>query len=251
MFNLRKRGMQVNQYPLPVRNVTNAVFHAACAEIVALVSSDITFEYTEVGVPESGKGIHKMYHAACAGGTFKVFSGANDAALLYFTPETNLAYRAVHDLDHASAYAEGRGTTSRADELYLNCLMAKRVYQYALANEYTRKQALLAFFEVYHDTVGQVHYYFEHNDFCTNQKGLTAELVSNCRGVRAVLAGDIFTASTVMQSMLDNCAVPYRIMGGLNVTYSTLYSRFLVWSCVNADTCPWWCVNVHVPRPRR
>jgi hypothetical protein len=213
MLNLFSRGIRVNQYPLPVLNVTDEVFRKCCESVVDLVSADITFEYTTVGVPESGKAIYKMYHDACNGGTFKVFSGANEAENLYFSPETNLAYRAVHDLDHASAYAEGRGTTKKADELYLNCLMAKRVYQYALSNGYEREQALLAFFEVYHDTVGQVHYYFEHKDFCSDQKALTAELVQNCRGVRAVLAGDIMTASIVMQSMLDKCAVNFKIMG--------------------------------------
>lgn len=213
MLNLFRKSVAVNQYPLPVVNVTDEVFRKACTEIIELVSTDITFEYTEVGVPESGKAIYKMYHDACNGGTFKVFSGANAAENLYFSPETNLAYRAVHDLDHASAYAEGRGTTAKADELYLNCLMAKRVYQYALANGYERKQALLAFFEVYHDTCGQVHYYFQHKDFCANQKALTAELVAKCTGVKAVLAGDIMTASIVMQSMLDECAVNFKIMG--------------------------------------
>lgn len=197
----------------PVQSVTDAVFRDACQSIIDLVSSDITFEYTTEGVPSSGKAIYKMYHDACAGGTFKVFSGANAAADLYFSPETNLAYRAVHDLDHASAYSEGRGTTSKADEMYLNCLMAKRVYQYALANGYGRKQALLAFFEIFHDTVGQVHYYFKHKDFCADQKALTIRLVRECRGVKAVQRGDLVTASIEMQRMLRECGVPFKIMG--------------------------------------
>lgn len=213
MLNLFNRGIRVNQYPLPVLNVTDEVFRKCCESVVDLVSADITFEYTTEGVPSSGKAIYKMYHDACAGGTFKVFSGANAAADLYFSPETNLAYRAVHDLDHASAYSEGRGTTKMADELYLNCLMAKRVYQYALANGYERKQAMLAFFEVYHDTCGQVDYYFEHKDFCADQKALTTRLVSNCKGVKAVLAGDILIASIEMQRMLRECGVPFKIMG--------------------------------------
>lgn len=212
MLNLFRKSVTVNQYPLPLVSVTDEVFRKCCEGIVDLVSSDITFEYTEVGVPESGKAIHKMYHDACAGGTFKVFSGANAAELLYFSPETNLAYRAVHDLDHASAYSEGRGTTAKADELYLNCLMAKRVYQYALANGYERRQALLAFFEVYHDTCGQVDYYFEHKDFCADQKALTTRLVQECRGVQAVRNGDLIMASIEMQRMLRECAVPFNVI---------------------------------------
>lgn len=213
MLNLFNRGIRVNQYPLPVLNVTDEVFRKCCESVVDLVSSDITFEYTTEGVPSSGKAIYKMYHDACAGGTFKVFSGANTAENLYFSPETNLAYRAVHDLDHASKYAEGRGTTAKADELYLNCLMAKRVYQYALANGYERKQALLAFFEVYWDTVGQVYYYFEHKDFCANQKALTTRLVQECRGMKAVQRGDLMTASIEMQRMLRECGVNFKLMG--------------------------------------
>lgn len=196
----------------PVLNTTDVIFHAACQAVIDAVDY-IEFEYTEVNVPQSGKGIYKMYHEACSGaGTFRVFSGANAAADLYFSPKTNLTYRAVHDLDHAAHYMEGRGTTSKASELYLNCLMAKRVYSYALAHGYSRKQALLAFFEIYHDTCGQVHYYFEHNDFCSDQKALTTWLVSECKGVRAVLAGQLMVASLEMQAMLKRCKVDFKLM---------------------------------------
>lgn len=197
----------------PVLNSTDVIFHAACKAVIDTVDY-IEFEYTEVDVPQSGKGIYKMYHDACAGaGSFRVFSGANAAADLYFSPETNLAYRAVHDLDHAAHYMEGKGSTTKANELFLNCLMAKRVYSYALRAGYTRKQAVLAFFEVYHDTVGQVHYYFEHNDFCADQKALTTKLVSECRGVKAVLSGQLMTASIEMQRLLRECGVNFKLMG--------------------------------------
>ena len=196
----------------PVLNTTDVIFGAACQAVIDAVDY-IEFEYTEDNVPQSGKGIYKMYHDACAGaGTFRVFSGANAAANLYFSPETNLAYRAVHDLDHAAHYVEGRGTTSKASELYLNCLMAKRVYSYALNHGYSRTEALKAFFEVYWDTVGQVHYYFEHNDFCADQKALTTKLVSECRGVKAVLAGQLMEASLEMQDMLKHCNVDFKLM---------------------------------------
>lgn len=197
----------------PVLNTTDVIFHAACQAVIDAVDY-IEFEYTTENVPQSGKGIYKMYHDACAGAdTFRVFSGANAAADLYFSPKTNLAYRAVHDLDHASAYMEGRGTTSKANELYLNCLMAKRVYSYALTHGYSRTEALKAFFEVFHDTVGQVDYYFEHSDFCADQKALTTKLVSECRGVKAVLANDLMSASIEMQRMLRECGVNFKLMG--------------------------------------
>ena len=197
----------------PVLNSTDVIFHAACKAVIDTVDY-IEFEYTTENVPQSGKGIYKMYHDACAGaGTFRVFSGANAAADLYFSPKTNLAYRAVHDLDHAAHYAEGRGSTTKENELYLNCLMAKRVYSYALAHGYSRTEALKAFFEVYWDTCGQVDYYFEHNDFCSDQKALTTRLVSECKGVKAVLANDLMTASIEMQRMLRECGVDFKLMG--------------------------------------
>ena len=193
---------------------TNAIFLAALRDELSLLEVAIEFEYTTVAVPDSGKAIYAMYRDAIIGAdTFKVFSGANLAADLFFTPETNLAYRAVHDIDHAEAYVQGRGTTKRADELYLNCLMAKRAYSYALSAGYGRKAAMLTFFHVYHDTVGQVHYYFEHNDFCADQKALTTKLVSECRGVKAVLANDLMTASIEMQRLLRECGVDFKLMG--------------------------------------
>lgn len=196
----------------PVLNSTDVIFHAACQAVIDAVDY-IEFEYTEENVPQSGKGIYKMYHEACAGaGTFRVFSGANAAADLYFSPKTNLAYRAVHDLDHAAHYAEGKGSTTKENELYLNCLMAKRVYSYALRAGFTRKQAMLAFFEVYWDTCGQVDYYFEHGDFCSDQKALTTELVSKCKGVQAVLAGQLMVASLEMQAMLKRCKVDFQML---------------------------------------
>ncbi|QGH73760.1 hypothetical protein [Vibrio phage vB_VhaP_VH-5] len=193
---------------------TNAIFHGALREKLDLLEAFLEFEYTADGVPESGKGIYKMYWDAIArADTFKVFNGANAAKDLYFTPETNLAYRAVHDVDHALAYSVGRGTTKREDELYLNCLMALRAYKYALRAGYGRKAALLTFFHVYHDTCGQVDYYFEHKDFCADQKALTTQLVSECRGCKAVLANDLMTASIVMQGMLRECGVDFKVLG--------------------------------------
>lgn len=206
----------VNRFPLPngaAVTATPAIFKGALFEVLER-SNDIEFEYTEVNVPQSGKGIYKMWQQAAIGAdTFRVYSGANAADDVYFTPTINLAYRAVHDLDHAAHYAEGRGSTTKENELYLNCLMAKRVYSYALRAGYSRTQAMLAFFEVYHDTCGQVYYYFEHNDFCADQKALTTRLVSECRGVKAVLSGQLMPASIEMQRMLRECGVNFKLMG--------------------------------------
>lgn len=207
---LKRFTKQPRVAPVPVS--TDVIFHAACQAVIDVVDY-IEFEYTTENVPQSGKGIYKMYHDACSGAdTFRVFSGANNAADLYFSPKTNLAYRAVHDLDHASAFMEGRGTTSKANELYLNCLMAKRVYSYALNHGYSRTEALKAFFEVYWDTCGQVDYYFEHNDFCADQKALTTKLVSECRGAKAVQRGDLMTASIEMQRLLRECGVDFKLI---------------------------------------
>lgn len=207
--------LKINMFPLPAAASvvsTDTIFYGALTEVMDTFL-DVEFEFTEENVPQSGKGIYKMWCAAAVGvDTFRVFSGANSADDLYFAPKTNLKYRAVHDLDHASAYTEGRGTTKRADELYLNCLMAKRVYSYALRAGYGRKAAMLAFFEVYHDTCGQVDYYFEHNDFCADQKALTTKLVQECRGCKAMQRDDLMTASIEMQRMLRECGVDFKIM---------------------------------------
>lgn len=197
----------------PVTIDTNAIFYGALREELDLLETAITFEYTEEGVPSTGKAIARMYRAAVDGvSTFKVFSGANLAKDLYFSAETNLAYRAVHDCDHAVAYCAGHGTTKREDELYLNCLMAKRAYVYAVKQGLGRKAAMLTFFHVYHDTVGQVHYYFEHNDFCADQKALTTKLVNECIGVKAVLANDLMLGTIVMQGMLRDCDVNFNLI---------------------------------------
>lgn len=192
---------------------TDAIFRAALMEDLNIIQEFIEFEYTTENVPESGKAIFAMYKDAIAGAdSFRVFSGANLAEDLYFTPATNLAYRALHDIDHATAYAQGRGTTKREDELYLNCLMAKRAYSHALNAGYGHKAALLTFFHVYHDTVGQVHYYFKHNEFCVNQKALTTQLINDCIGVKAVLADNYMVASIVMQDYLKQCNVDFKLI---------------------------------------
>ena len=94
-----------------------------------MLDNELTISYSpdESKVPSTGKAIHAMWEQAKAGkGVFFVYSGANDASNLYFSPRVNLLYRTVHDFDHAINYSVNRGTTKYEDELYLNCLMAKR-----------------------------------------------------------------------------------------------------------------------------
>lgn len=190
--------------------ISTIVFRALSAARTECVQENgIDFEYTEQDVPSTGKGIHLMFEQAKLGKCrFKVYSGANDADTLYFSPQINLLYRAVHDIDHAIAYYFGRGTTKLSDELYLNCLMAKRVYDWTIkCCAYTHEDALEAFFAMYHDTVGQVHYYREHKDFCTDQRANTAKLISECLGVQSVRKGDINTATQVMRSYMVECGL--------------------------------------------
>lgn len=170
--------------------------------------SKLSIELTEKNVPQSGKGIYKMYILALDGvENFRVFNGANDAKNLFFTPDTNLLYRTLHDIDHALHYKQGKGTTSKANELFLNCLMAKRAFDYAIKSGYTMAQAVMTFLSVYHDTVGQVHFYFENNDFCENQKDLTIQLLSECQGMKYLNDGSITSAYQHIIGLMNQCKV--------------------------------------------
>ena len=172
----------------------------------AMRNSGLDFQYT-TDAPETGKAIHAMWqNCKQFSAPFRVFNGANDADNLYFSPEVNLMYRAVHDLDHAIAYEVGRGTTKYEDELYLNCLMAVNAYKYTVKYSSTER-ALKVFFAVYHDTVGQVKYYREHGDFCVNQRANTITLLNECCGVRAVLSGKIRVAYEIMQGYMVECGL--------------------------------------------
>ncbi len=182
-----------------------ALLHAHSA-IPAHLQAKIV--YTETGVPDTGKGIHSMYcewlqnvHAE-----FRVFSDANTAEYLYFSPSTNLLYRLIHDIDHAVHYDIGRGTTKYTDEKYLNCLMAKRAYEYATLHA-DRATALLLFFSVYHDTVGQAEFYKDKGEFCNNQRQNTITLMNECKGVQAVKSGRLGVAKQIMYAFLIDCGV--------------------------------------------
>lgn len=196
-------------HPVDVR--LNGIVMQCLRETLATmkVNNGITIRYTSEAVPETGKAIHAMWQEAKLGRTpFRVLNSANDPENLYFSPQVNLLYRAVHDIDHALWYSAGKGTTKFEHELFLNCLMAKRVYDWCMQDAYyTEQDALLAFFAVYHDTVGQVYYYKEHGDFVVNQRENTVELMNNCKGVWATKRGMLRIAYTVMRSYLRECGL--------------------------------------------
>lgn len=166
----------------------------------------IDFVYTTEHVPSTGKAIHSMFiNAVRYQSRFRVFSGANEAANLFFSPQVNLFYRALHDIHHAEAYAIGLGgTTKIEDELKLNCKMAYLAFSYTLAS-HSIDDALAVFFAVYHDTVGQVHYYRENQDFCDNQKANTINLINSCEGVEALKLGRTSQAKQVMINLMAEC----------------------------------------------
>lgn len=189
-------------------DLANKIFNEALTIGVTYYGDIVKYEYTTNNVPETGKGIYKMWcNALKRVDNFRVFNGANDADNLYFTPETNLLYRTLHDIDHALHYNEGKGTTSKDNELYLNCLMAKRAYTYAIKSGYTQAQAIMTFLAVYHDTVGQVYYYFKNNDFCENQKALTNELLASCQGMAYLNSGSVTSAKQYVFGLMNECKV--------------------------------------------
>ena len=168
----------------------------------------LNVELTDKNVPQTGKGIYKMYVLALDGvETFRVFNGANDAKNLFFSPDTNLLYRTLHDIDHSLHYKQGKGTTSKDNEMFLNCIMAKRAFDYAIKSGYTMAQAVMTFLSVYHDTVGQVYYYFENNDFCENQKELTNHLLNDCQGMKYLKGGSITSAHQYIIGLMNTCKV--------------------------------------------
>lgn len=130
-------------------------------------------------VPTNGKQIYTMYKKALKNeSAFYVFNGSNDQT--FFSAETNLFYRAVHDIDHALHYELGLGTTSLKSELFLNCLLAKRAYNFVMGNYRNKQIALMLFSAVYNDTVGQALYYAEKKDFVKDQKSFTYNQINNC-----------------------------------------------------------------------
>ena len=188
--------------------LTDKIFSEALTDALKPYNGLLDIELTLDNVPQTGKGIYKMYKIALTkADTFKVFNGANDAENLYFTPDTNLLYRTLHDIDHAMHFSGGKGTTSKANELYLNCLMAKRAYNYAIVSGYTQAQAVSTFLAVYHDTVGQVHYYFKNNDFCENQKDLTNQLLSKCQGMKYLNGGSVTSARQYVSGLILDCGL--------------------------------------------
>ena len=189
----------------PVNAKLNTI--VACALQAEINRCGLQLEFTSEGVPSTGKAIHAMWEVSKREGLpFKVFNGANDARNLYFSAGVNLCYRAVHDVDHAIAYEIGRGTTKYEDELYLNCLMARRVYLHAIKNN-DSLTALHAFFAMYHDTVGQVKFYKEHGTFLVNQRAHTVQLLNECTGMHFVNRGMLRPAYQVMINYLNECGV--------------------------------------------
>lgn len=170
--------------------------------------NNIVYTCDENLVPSTGKGIHAMYEAHRAENKpFYVFSGANDADKLFFSPDVNLKYRTIHDYDHAVAYAFGRGTTKYEDELYLNGLMAKNVLDTLLACGVDEKIAHQAFYAMYHDTVGQVHYYKRYGTFCENQRLHTASLLDNCKGFIFASREQLAISRQIICNMLKECGL--------------------------------------------
>ena len=191
-------------------NVTLAdkIFSESLVDGLKPFNGLLNVELTDKNVPQTGKGIYKMYISALDGvETFRVFNGANDAKNLFFSPDTNLLYRTLHDIDHALHYKQGKGTTSKDNEMFLNCLMAKRAFDYAIKSGYTMVQAVMTFLSVYHDTVGQVYYYFENNDFCENQKELTNQFLNDCQGMKYLNNGSITSAHQYIIGLMNTCKV--------------------------------------------
>lgn len=151
--------------------------------------------------PTTGRDIAAAFDAARKGADFPVFAGANDSLL--FDELTNLAYRFAHDIDHALAYPDGRGTTKYADELRLNALLIDRALSVdlmpaAAASIRPRAALMLAA-----DTLGQAAFYNQHGTFATDQRTLARTIYTR------LIVGK--TTDGLLQTALDLLQTPSNI----------------------------------------
>ena len=152
--------------------------------------------------PSTGKAIYQAYQQACISGYFPVYADTSNGCI--FGNECNLAYRFVHDIDHALAYESGMGTTRLADEKRLNAQLCSRIYNIVF-KAHGENTALQAFFLLYADTVGQSLNYAKTGEFVTDQIVFTSNLVLECKGYKLACAGNNALAQQYRIAYLREC----------------------------------------------
>jgi hypothetical protein len=155
-----------------------------------------------MNAPGTGKAIHAAWLQAQVSGYFPVYSDTSNGCI--FGNECNLAYRFVHDIDHALAYEKGQGTTNLADEKRLNAKLCNRIYSIVI-EKHGENVALQAFFLLYADTVGQSLNYAKTGNFVADQIAFTANLVLECKGYKLACSGHTGLAQQYKLAYLLEC----------------------------------------------
>ena len=186
----------VNQVCRPVRSAIS------CAEEAIKVHGFLPYHTSNA--PTTGAQIKQAFDDAPMLGFMPIFDGGG---IMLWSKEANLAYRFVHDIDHALHYDQGRGTTGLKNERFLNCLMAKRVHDTMLQLRYKENLALQAFFIGYADWVGQAEDYAHTGRNLDDQASFVYRYLLDCKGYNLAKAGQTELAKQVMYGCLVDCGV--------------------------------------------
>ena len=160
-------------------------------------------DYT-MNAPTTGKQIKAAFNKAKLTSLFPVYSDTSNGCI--FGNRCNLAYRFVHDIDHALHYDQGKGTTATKDEKFLNCLLCNRIYCIVKA-KHGECVALEAYFVLYADTVGQTINYAKTGDFVKDQAKFVVDLLERCKGYYFAKHGQVSLARQIMQAYNIDCGV--------------------------------------------
>lgn len=155
--------------------------------------------------PTTGKAIFAMYNSP---NFFVLKTEQASNPLLGLAANDN--YRFLHDLDHALNYESGHGTIGLKDELYLNCLMSKRVFDMLnqVAMKCDRKSALYAAVIVFCDLVEQARYYDKHKAFIPSQKSFVLSCLEQYSYIFDMIeAGQTFNATQELLLLWRECGV--------------------------------------------
>lgn len=160
--------------------------------------------YHTSNAPATGKQIEVAFRKAPTLGFMPIYDGGG---IMLWSREANLAYRFVHDIDHALHYSQGSGSTKLKDERFLNCLMALRVHDRMLALKYKENLAVQAFFIGYADWVGQAEDYARTGRNLDDQASFVYNYLLDCKGYNLAKAGQTELAKQVMYGCLVDCGV--------------------------------------------
>lgn len=156
-------------------------------------------------VPSTGKAIFTMFNSP---NFFVLKTEQVNNPLLGL--EANDNYRFLHDLDHALNYESGHGTVSLKDEMYLNCLMSKRVFDMLnqVAMKCDRKTALYAAVIVFCDLIEQARYYDKYRTFLTQQAPFILSCLKQYDYIFNMIdAGQTFNATQELMLLWRECGV--------------------------------------------